>query len=151
MKKVSYKSIDKAIEICVKKGTRNLFAGKSDMSSAFRHCPIHKKFWRYLVMKAQDPRNNQWKYFVDKCLPFGAAISCAIFQAFSDAISHIVHSLTGEENVNYLDDYLFIAILERMCNWQLEEFLRICMEIRFPVALNKTVRACRRITFLASC
>ena len=146
--RVKYKDLDAAVRICIRKGTKKLFAGKSDMTSAFRHCPIKKEFWRYLVMKAKSPLDNKWYYFVDKCLPFGAAISCAIFQAFSDAISHIVKSITGEENVNYLDDYLFVAILKSMCNWQLDTFLEVCGNINFPVSMDKTFRARRRITFL---
>ena len=43
-----------------------------------------------LVMKAKHPKTGKIYYFVDKCLPFGSSISCAIFQAFSNAISHIV-------------------------------------------------------------
>ena len=149
LSKVKYKDFDMAVKICLRKGSKRLFGGKSDMTSAFRHCPINKKYWKYLVMKAQSPIDNEWYYFVDKCLPFGASISCAVFQAFSDAISHIVKVKSGgQDNVNYLDDFLFIAILKRMCNWQLDLFLQTCQEVRFPVSLEKTFRAQRRIVFL---
>ena len=146
--KVKYKDFDFAVKLCLKKGSKKLFGGKSDMTSAFRHCPIKPKHWRYLVMKAKNPQDNKWYYFVDKCLPFGASISCAIFQAFSDAISHIVKHKTGEDNVNYLDDYLFIAVLEQMCNWQLETFLEVCEAINFPVSMEKTQWATTSLVFL---
>ena len=55
---------------------------KSDMSMAFRNIPLDKKSWNWLVLKAEHPRTGAMCYFVDKCLPFGASISCAIFQAF---------------------------------------------------------------------
>ena len=48
-------------------------------------------------MKARHPRTKVVKYFVDKCLPFGAAISCAIFQALSNAIAHLVYAELGPE------------------------------------------------------
>ena len=45
------------------------------------------------MMKAEHPTTGQTFYFVDKCLPFGHCISCALFQKFSDALCH-----KGEEN-----------------------------------------------------
>ena len=50
---------------------------------------------------------------MDKCLPFGSSISCAIFQAVSDAIAFIVTVKVKKVNVNYLDDYLFAAVMKR--------------------------------------
>ena len=146
-KKVSYCDFDQAIKICLREG-RGCYLGKSDFSAAFRHLGIAKKYWKYLVMKAQHPLNNQWYYFIDKCLPFGAAISCAHFQAFSDAVSHIVTFLSKKENVNYLDDFLFADLIKKLCNQQMKIFLFVCDSIKFPVSKEKTFWASTRITFL---
>ena len=59
---------------------KTVFGGKTDIKSAFRLVPLKKSCWRWLVMKARDPNTEEWSYFVNKCLPFGASISCAIFQ-----------------------------------------------------------------------
>ena len=64
------------------------------MSSAFRHVPMRKDLGYLLVMKATHPICKKVYYFVDKCLPFGSSISCAIFQAVSDAIAFIVQVKT---------------------------------------------------------
>ena len=56
--------------------------GKSDMSSAFRHVPMSKKDWPLLLMKTTNPKDGKTYFFVDKCMPFGSSISCAIFQRF---------------------------------------------------------------------
>ena len=85
---------------------------------------------------------------MDKCLPFGSSISCAIFQAISDAIAWIVEQRTKKPNVNYLDDYLFAAALRMLCDKQIAEFLRICDEIHFPVALEKTFWSDTQMVFL---
>ena len=53
---------------------------KSDMNSAFRNMGIMLKHWKYLVMKAVSPLDGKTYYFVDKCLPFGASISCSNFK-----------------------------------------------------------------------
>ena len=144
---VKYPEFDEAVRLCLKEG-RNCHIGKSDMSSAFRHVPMAKSQWHLLVMKAEHPVTKKVMYFVDKCLPFGSSISCAIFQAFSDAIAWIVQYRTKKENVNYLDDYLFAALLKAMCNEQIQVFLDVCEEVKFPVALEKTYWGCTCLTFL---
>ena len=75
--------------MCLDEGI-NCHIGKSDMSSAFRHVLLAKDQWWLLVMRAMHPITKWIFYFVDKCLPFGATISCAIFQAISDAIAWTV-------------------------------------------------------------
>ena len=146
--KVKYKDFDQAIKLCILEGGKWVYIGKSDLSNAFRHLPIAKKFWKFLVMKALSPIDGKWYYFVDKCLPFGASISCAAFQAFSDALAHIVKAKTGKDNVNYLDDFLFVALLKALCNLQVEMFIKICNLISFPVSLEKTFWATRKLVFL---
>ena len=118
------------------------------MSSAFRHVPLAPSQWWLLVMKAYHPITGKLYYFVDKCLPFGSAISCAIFQAISDAIAWIVRWKTKKQNVNYLDDYLFAAMLKAMCDRQVQVFLDVCKDINFPVALEKTFWGTNVLTFL---
>ena len=147
MTKVQYQDFDAAVKLCIKEG-KGCFAGKSDMSSAFRHFAIAKKYWKFLVMKAKNPLDKTWYYFIDKCMPFGAAISCAHFQKFSDAIAHIVKYFTKKDNVNYLDDFFFCALLKAMCNGQINTFISICNTINFPVSMEKTYFGTTKITFL---
>ena len=147
--KVQYKNFTDAVKLCLKEG-KGCFAGKSDLTSAFQHLAIKKKFWKFLVMKAQHPVSNQYFYFVDKCMPFGAAISCANFQKFSDALSHIVdlRVKTGKDNINYLDNFFFVALLQAICNGQISTFMDICAAINFPVSLDKTFWGTTHIVFL---
>ena len=144
---VKYPDFDEAVKLCLKEGV-GCSIGKSDMSSAFRHVPLAKGQWWLLVMKAQHPVSKKWFYFVDKCLPFGSSISCAIFQAISDAIAWIVRYRVRKPNVNYLDDYLFAAALKRFCDQQISEFLLVCAQINFPVALKKNYWGSTRLVFL---
>ena len=88
--RVTYCDIDMAVRLCLAEGV-NCSLSKADMKSAFHNLGILKQHWRYLVMKVRDPRDGKtWYFFVNKCLPFGAAISCTVFQAFSDAIAYLV-------------------------------------------------------------
>ena len=136
-----------AVEICLKAG-KNYYCGKSDMSMAFRNIPMDKKSWKYLILKATHPITGQTYYFVDKCLPFGASISCAIFQAFSDSVAFLVKHRTNKPLVNYLDDYFFAALCKAICDGQIRVFLDICDSICFPVSLEKTFWGTQLLTFL---
>ena len=144
---VKYPDFEEAVDLCIKEGA-NCHIGKSDMSSTFRYVPVAKDQWWLLLMMAMHPITKKIFYFVDKCMSFGASISCAIFQVISDAISWIVQWKTKKANVNYLDDYLFAAALRMECDRQMKVFLQVCKEIRFPVALEKTYWGTTMLTFL---
>ena len=134
---VKYPDFEEAVKLCLQEGV-GCKLGKSDMSSSFRHVPLAKDQWWLLVMKACHLISGKLMYFMDKCLPFGSSISCAIFQAISDAIAWIVEHKTKKPNVNYLDDYLFAAALKALCDQHIESFLKVCQDINFPVAMEKT-------------
>ena len=144
---VVYPTIEEAIILCMKMG-RSCGMSKSDLKSAFRHLCIKPSQWRWLTMMAISPIDGKKYYFIDKCLPFGAAISCAIFQRFSNALSHILQIKTGRPNVNYLDDYFFVAYCLAICNSDMNFFLKICEQVGFPVSIEKTEEATTLITFL---
>ena len=144
---VEYKNFDDAIRLCLKVG-KNCHLAKSDLTSAFRHICMAKKWWKYLIMKAKSPKDGYWYYFVDKCMPFGASISCAIFQAFSDALAHIMTKVTKSENINYLDDFFFVALRKMICDGYVQTFLDLCHQINFPVSIEKTFWGCTLLTFL---
>ena len=119
--KVKYGEFDQAIKRCLEEGIA-CFISRSDMKAAFRNLGIAKKYWKLLLMKARNPVNKLW-YFVDKCLPFGSSISCAHFQDFSNSVAHLVWFHTKKVCINYLDDYLFAALLEAVCNGQVQVIL----------------------------
>ena len=133
-----------------------LYFSKTDAVSAFRNLPIKPEHRRWLILKAYHPKTMKLYYFVDKCLPFGASISCAHFQNFSDALAHLANyhsrSIVGPERIipltNYLDDFLFIAFLRKLCNQLMSNFISICKAIGCPISEEKTVWASDSIVFL---
>ncbi len=72
---VHYHDFDEAVKLVQEIGNE-AYIGLSNMEHAFRQVPIHPEDWQLLVFKAIDPSDNRMKYFVDKCLPFGSAVSC---------------------------------------------------------------------------
>ena len=145
--RVKYNDLDVAVNVCLQYG-KQCKIGKSDMSRAFRNLPIRPDHWPLLVMKAKSPFDGTWKFFVDKCLPFRAAISCSLFQEVSDAIAHLVRHLSGLQTINYLDDFMFVAPVRSKCKMQINTFLSICNEIQFPISAEKTVYPTHQLVFL---
>ena len=144
---VKYPDFSEAVQLCIAAG-RNGKAAKSDMCMAFSNVPMDRKSWYFLVLMARHPVTGRTYYFVDKCLPFGSSISCAIFQAFSDPVAFLVKVRTKRPLVNYLDDYFFTAINKLLCDTQVRSFWDVCQEINFPVSLEKTEWASSCLTFL---
>ena len=102
-------------------------------------------------MKAEHPTTTgKFVYFVDKCLPFGASISCTLFQKISDALKWITEYKIRQKKrlMNYLDDFLFMAACRQVCNYYIGQFLEICKLINCPIADDKTEWASTQVVFL---
>ena len=153
---VKYKDLDYAIDACIKllkeHGKTTLFFAKTDVQLAFRLAPILVKHRKYLVMKAENPITGEDMFFIDLCLPFGASISCAVFQAFSDALKHLIKYLLWIRDIvtNYLDDFLFIAVLRKACDDMMTAFVALCKKINCPLSEEKTEWSLIRIIFLGT-
>ena len=95
---VNYPDFSDAIKICMREiqefGACTI--AKTDIKSTFRNVCIKKLQWCLLTMAVQSPIDNQWYFFFDKCLPFGASISCSHFQRISNGLAHITRCKTHE-------------------------------------------------------
>ena len=126
-----------------------IFLGKSDIKSAFCLVPLSLYSWMWLIMMAMNPKTKKWQFFVDKCLPFGASISCAVFQRFSNALKHLMQFRTNRKSLtNYLDDFLFIAYMKQLCDNMIQPFIDLCQEVGVLLAFDKTEWSSVRIVFL---
>ena len=121
---VAYPDFGEAVQLCIKAG-KSCKIARSNMSAAFRQLGIKPNHWPWLILKCESPFDGQVYYFLDKALPFRSSISCAHFQEFSSAIAWIVTFRTGQDNINYLDNYLFVSLLTLFCNGQVEQFLMV--------------------------
>ena len=118
-------------------------------------CPYHQNQQGWLILKASHPQTELTYFFIDKCLPFGANVSCALFQSFSDALVYLAEKKLMIQGLmifvpitNYLDDFLFIAFLENLCNNLMQNFLAICDEVNCPISEEKTQWASPTMIFL---
>ena len=115
---VKYNNLDEAIRCSLRLlalwGSEQfcIFYAKSDCSSAYRILPIKPEQRKFLMLMVEHPLTGEKFYFMEKCLPFGSSISCAQFQAFLDALKHIVQFklsviIVYPAITNYLDDFFF--------------------------------------------
>ena len=120
------------------------FMAKADLSDAYRMVPIKKSDWKFLGMRlGQD-------IFIDRCLPMGAASSCAIFQRISNALAWMIQSksTTNCRVFNYLDDFLFLAKSHQECGKSLTTFIDLCNKIGVPISTEKTIPPNTSLVFL---
>ena len=144
---VKYPDFADAVRMCLRAGK---FAkmGKSDMAMAFRQVPLRVQNFRLLLLKCEHPITGKTYYWVDKCLPFGSAISCAIFQAISNSIAYLVKIRIHDLTLAYLDDYFFVTLLKKICDWHVNTFIQVCKDISFPISLEKTYWGSTLLIFL---
>ena len=105
---------------------------KMDIQSAFRLLPLHPDDYCLMGM------SHEGEYFVDKALPFGCAISCALFEQFSTFLEWCAKTLTRSENlIHYLDDFCGGAHAKDEAGGLLEGILQLFKQLGVPVAPDK--------------
>ena len=153
--KVKYRDLDHAVRNCLtilKDSGENsqIWLGITDLQSAFRVVPGRPDQWKFLLMKAQHPITGTTYFFADKCMPFGAGISCKLYSELSNGLAHILchYTNTRFKVTNYLDDFLFIETSETRCNHLVRTFIEICEYIGVPIASDKIKWASLQAKFL---
>ncbi len=106
-----------------------------DINNAFGLLRNHPSDFELLGLKCFD------KYFVDKALPMGCALSCSLFAKFCNIFGVGVKSKSGKKSVaHYLYDYIFIgAPGSEECQYLMEFFAETFSELEVPIVKKKTV------------
>lgn len=100
---VIYTSYDRVIETINIVGKEAMIS-KCDIKSAFRLIRVYPGDFELLGIYFNG------NYYFDKCLPFGCAISCRIFEMFATFLEWLVRDQTNLQTVHhYLDDFIFIG------------------------------------------
>ena len=138
-----YATIDDAIASLLTLGAGALMA-KIDLKSAFRMVPVRQEDWELLGIFWQN------HYYVDTCLPFGLRSAPYLFNQFAMALHWILRSNYDISHlIHYLDDYLVMEHpTSPRCTHRVDAFLRVCVSLGIPVALDKLEGPTTSITFL---
>lgn len=144
---VHYSTFDQVVDMISKQG-RGALIGKMDIKSAFRLIPVHPDDFDLLGFKIGE------NFYIDKCLPMGCSISCAVFEKFSSFLEWVVRSRSGLNTLDhYLDDFLFAGqgSCDKMtsdCQKLMDCFTSVCWELGVPIAPEKTIGPTTTLVFL---
>ena len=139
---VQYTKFDAIIQTCLKKQA-GCYLAKTDIKSAFRIVPVHPDDWVHLGARCRS------FYFMDKCLPFGFATSCAIFEEIARALEALVKERLTSQSVNhYLDDYIGCDQTIPLTNQVVHTLVDVAMHLGIPIAWETMVWATTCLQFL---
>ena len=141
--KVHYSSFDNITEMVSELG-KGAELGKVDIHKAFRLLPINPADFDLLGIMFQG------KIYIDKNLPFGCSISCALFEKFATFLHWVIkYKSTLPTLDHYLDDFFFSGKAgTENCRKLMDEFMVLSKELCVPLAINKTVGPTTKLTFL---
>ena len=139
---VHYTRIDDVIHKALQIGV-SAVSCRIDIRAAFRNAPLNFKSIRVLGLSLNG------KIYINICLPFGAATSCAIFEKIATALQWVIVKHTSITWIDhYLDDYILLARCLQTLEQQMDEFLLIMQRIGMPIAEEKTLGPAPVIEFL---
>lgn len=139
---VKYTNFDEAVHMIQDLGCKcKLF--KIDLKNAFRLLPIRPEDFELLGIYF----NN--RYYVDKALPFGAAVSCKTFEEFSTFLEFFIKGhMSSGKIIHYLDDFLGGDKTYKLCQ-NLMSIVQNCLsKLKVPLAEEKTEGPSEVIVFL---
>ena len=116
---------------------------KTDLSSAYRHVPVHPDDQHLLGI--------EWNgvAYIDKALPFGLRSAPKLFSAVADSLAWALHCVGVDNCVHYLDDFLFWGPpASPECKESLEMARRLFERLGLPITLDKTIAPTTLLTFL---
>jgi hypothetical protein len=127
--------------------TKDTYLAKIDLHEAYRSIPLHYSCFGQTGLKWHFKNELHPTFLFDSRLPFGAARSCSIFQALTDAIVRILarQDITA---IGYIDDFLLICNGEKHCTQALAIIVDLVESLGLTVNWQKVAGPARIVTFL---
>jgi hypothetical protein len=130
---VAYVTLDKAVE----RIPPSAFLAKLDLKAAYRSIPIKKECFDLTGIQWKFSGHSKPTFIFDARLPFGAAMSCAIFQRVTDSIARMMER-RGFTVIPYLDDMLCVSDSENSCKLCLDELVLLVESLGLHVNWKKS-------------
>ena len=139
---VSYATVDDAVR-CIKTLGRGALLAKFDIANAYRAIPVHPADRLLLGLSWRGDT------LVDGALPFGLRSAPKLFTAVADALLWAIGRRNVVHAMHYLDDFLLLGPSNSSeCSRALQESLRLCDRLGFPIAPHKLEGPASRLSFL---
>lgn len=139
---LEYASVEQAAKLVKRAGPGALMA-KLDLSSAYRHVPVHPDDSHLLGF--------EWRgaVYVDRALPFGLRSAPKVFTAVADGLAWAMVCRGIEDFIHYLDDFFFCSsATSSACREALRTAVPLCTELNLPIAQDKREGPSTCVTFL---
>ena len=120
---------------------------KIDLAAAYRSVQIHPSCHRLTGLQWLFKGRSLTTYMSDVKLPFGAAMSCSIFQRLTDSICRMMKR-RGFTVVGYLDDFLVIERTKEQCMVAYNCLSNLLIELGFTINWGKACPPCQKLTYL---
>jgi hypothetical protein len=140
---VSFVTVDDAVRF-IKPSS---YLAKLDLSAAYRSIPIRKENYQLTGLQWRFSELNSTVNLFDSRLPFGAAMSCAIFQRITDSIARIMYR-KGFIVLCYIDDMLCVGESELECQLCLDTLVSLVESLGLVINWSKVCAPTRKLTFL---
>ena len=126
-----YQTFEMAVQLVAHQG-QGAYRAKEDFRSAFHNVPMRYQDLSLLGIKVQG------KFFIDCALPFGASISCAIFEDISTLIHWIAEKRAGQKFIHYLDDFFMVNRYSHVCVQTMNMLKQVCQDIQMLIVPEKS-------------
>jgi hypothetical protein len=127
--------------------SKGSFLAKLDLKEAYRSIPVHKNCFNYTGLQWLFEGSDQPTFMFDSRLPFGASLSCRIFQSLTDAIVRMLKK-RGIQSIGYIDDFLLICDDFVSCERALKVAVELIQSLGLSINWDKVGGPARSITFL---
>ena len=140
---VVYTTVDRITQLI----SKTSYLAKVDLKSAYRSIPICKECFGLTGIQWQFEGDREKTYLFDAKLPFGASMSCRIFQSISDSICRIM-SRAGFTVEAYIDDFVCVGVDRLSCQACYDALISLIQSLGLEVNWHKAVGPDRCMTFL---
>lgn len=121
---------------------------KIDLRHAYRSVPIHLGNFAATGLKWQFEGGDEFTYFYDTRLPFGAKSSPEIFHRITQAVRRMMARRAFDSVVVYLEDFLVIAPTQQACQLAYSTLFPLLQDLGFSISWRKVVGPTQKLVFL---
>lgn len=121
---------------------------KIDLRHAYRSVPIYPSNFAATGLKWKFEGDEDFTYFYDTRLLFGAKSSPEIFRRITQAIRRMMARRGFDSVIVYLDDFLVIAPTQQACQLAYSTLLQLLQDLGFAISWRKVVGPTQKLFFL---
>lgn len=133
------------VDYLTSKLKKDMFMGKVDIKSAYRHVAISAHSQQVTGLKWK--LNGEDTYLIDTKLPFGARLSPIIFHRITQAVKRMMER-KGYDTCVYIDDFVTIATSQEACVEAMNCLIFLLRKLGFAINWNKVVGPTQQLVYL---